>query len=217
MVTVSQTALGINEGDKFGAWTVAGPPFRFSFSPHYRAVLRCNCGFVTVGQLHNLKTGASTCCKSCGGTIHGQSRTRLYGIWRHMITRCHKPDDTQFHNYGARGIAVCQEWRESFDVFKAWAEANGYADTLEIDRENNNLNYSPDNCRWVTRTVNSLNKRTTRFVTAFSETKTAKAWCDDERCKVTYHVLHERLVRFGWDAERAISTPCRTMHKRRVG
>ena len=76
-----------------------------------------------------------------------------------MIRRCTDERCASFRYYGGRGISVCQEWRDSPARFIAWAITNGYRTGLEIDRINNDGNYEPDNCRWVTHSVNQLNKR----------------------------------------------------------
>lgn len=92
-----------------------------------------------------------------GHAILGQ-RTRLYGIWRGFRQRCTNPKATGFADYGGRGITVHTDWNK-FEGFKAWAEANGYADDLSIERRNVNLNYDPRNCYWATNTVQACNKR----------------------------------------------------------
>ena len=84
-----------------------------------------------------------------------KSQTRLYHIWANMRERCSNKNGKEFHCYGGRGITVCQEWEKSFESFKEWALANGYAENLTIDRINNDSNYSPENCRWITLSENS--------------------------------------------------------------
>lgn len=85
------------------------------------------------------------------------SRTEpLYRVWAAMKNRC---KDTTKPNYGGRGITVCDEWNDSYIVFRTWAESSGYREGLSIDREKNDLGYSPDNCRWTTSTVQSRNRR----------------------------------------------------------
>ena len=93
---------------------------------------------------------------------HGQSHTRLHGIWCSMKTRCLCSTAKVFHYYGGRGIKVCQEWIDSFEAFRDWAHANGYAEHLELDRIDTNGNYEPRNCRWATRHQQMTNTRKRR-------------------------------------------------------
>ncbi len=88
----------------------------------------------------------------------GSSKHRLYAVWNVMVQRCHFPTNTRFMYYGARGVQVCVDWRHDPSLFYAWAEKNGYEEGLEIDREDNDGDYTPDNCRWVTHQVNSSNR-----------------------------------------------------------
>lgn len=90
---------------------------------------------------------------------HGKSNTRLYSIWNHMKQRCYNKNKDSYINYGARGITVCDDWKDDFTAFESWAISNGYQDTLTIDRINSNGNYEPSNCRWTTADVQSANTR----------------------------------------------------------
>ncbi len=85
---------------------------------------------------------------------HGQSRTPLYRRWKAMLDRCHRPAAHNYRFYGGRGVVVCDAWRADFMAFKAWAEGAGYAPHLELDRENPDGPYSPENCRWKTKREN---------------------------------------------------------------
>ena len=89
---------------------------------------------------------------------HGMTKTPLYFVWVDMIRRCEKKNRVAYKNYGGRGISVCAEWHNS-SVFIEWALNNGYNKYLILDRIDNNGNYNPDNCRFVTRTESELNKR----------------------------------------------------------
>ena len=92
--------------------------------------------------------------------FHGDSgNNKLYNTWGNMIQRCENPKVEQFNDYGGRGIKVCKKWRTSYSKFKKWAMKNDYSDKLTLDRENNDEGYTPDNCRWVTRSIQSQNSR----------------------------------------------------------
>jgi hypothetical protein len=86
------------------------------------------------------------------------SKSRLFRIWDNMNRRCSDYKATGWKHYGGRGITVCPEWLD-FIPFMNWAMANGYTENLEIDRIDNDGNYEPSNCRWITRTENNRNKR----------------------------------------------------------
>lgn len=90
--------------------------------------------------------------------IHGMSKHRLHNVWSLMKRRCYQKGSVSYHNYGAKGITVCDEWLESSKAFFDWALSNGYGDDLEIDRIDNLKGYSPDNCRFVSRRDNCLNR-----------------------------------------------------------
>lgn len=90
---------------------------------------------------------------------HNKSTTRLYSIWKHMKQRCYNTNKDSYINYGARGITICQDWKDNFINFETWALSNGYSDNLTIDRKDVNGNYEPSNCRWVTSSVQQANTR----------------------------------------------------------
>jgi len=90
---------------------------------------------------------------------HGMKRTKMYGRWCGMISRTTNPNVYAYKNYGERGIKVCSEWRYDFLAFYKWAITHGYEDGLEIDRKDNNGDYTPENCHFTTPYLNSLNRR----------------------------------------------------------
>ncbi len=89
---------------------------------------------------------------------HGMTDTSLYAVWRCMLDRCDGKIYASRRRYFDRGISVCLTWRRSFTSFKNWSLCNGYKEGLELDRRDNNGNYCPKNCRWVTRTHNGMNR-----------------------------------------------------------
>lgn len=130
----------------------------------------CDCGNEKVVRGRALRKGST---KSCGCllsecskkrmtklcTKHGHSDSKLYRVWCAMRERCYKENNSGFKNYGGRGITVCDEWRNSFGAFYDWAMANGYRKGLEIDRIDNDGNYEPKNCHWITPLENCQNTR----------------------------------------------------------
>ena len=91
--------------------------------------------------------------------IHGLRSTKLYRIWRAIKTRVLNPKNERYGDYGGRGIKVCDEWKNDFMPFYNWAMSNGYSDELSIDRIDNDGNYEPNNCRWVSSNIQNRNKR----------------------------------------------------------
>lgn len=137
---------------------------------------------------------------------HGLSHTRLYATWRGMLSRCDNREDKYFKDYGRRGIAVCSEWKD-FENFYTWAIANGYDDSLTIERIDNDKGYSPDNCRWATAKEQSNNRRSNHLLTHRGKIQTLKQWSDE--LGINYQTLQSRIHASGWPIEKALTTPVR--------
>ena len=143
----------------------------------------CDCGNSVSVATNHLTSGQTI---SCGcrryetkNQTHGMKQTRLYGIWCGMKKRCNNPNDHNYKNYGARGIKVCAEWEKDFVAFNCWALLNGYSDDLTIDRKDNNGDYCPQNCRWVTHSEQQSNRSNNVYMTINGETKTIAKWCKE--------------------------------------
>jgi hypothetical protein len=117
----------------------------------------------------------------------------LYHVWKGMIYRCHGNAVCQpyYESYQGRGIKVCDEWRESFDAFKTWALNSGYREGLTLDREENDRNYTPGNCRWVDRSAQQRNQRRTVVIEIDGERKPLQEWC--EIYNAPYHPVYYRI------------------------
>lgn len=113
---------------------------------------------------------------------HGLYKTRQYGIWKGMRSRCYLKTNHVYELYGGRGITICDEWKDDFKAFYDWSVENGYADNLTIDRIDVNKGYSPDNCRWVTQAEQSKNRRNCRWITYKGETKILIDWARTFGC-----------------------------------
>ena len=90
---------------------------------------------------------------------HNLCNTRIYGIWKAIKGRVLNPKYKTYKYYGGRGITICDEWKNDFKSFYGWAMSNGYSDELTIDRIDNDGNYEPNNCRWVTKNIQNRHKR----------------------------------------------------------
>lgn len=86
----------------------------------------------------------------------------FYITWQNMKARCLNKKNNKYKNYGERGIKICDEWL-TIKGFSKWALNNGWKDGLTLDRIDNNGNYCPENCKWITRSENSRKKRTTKI------------------------------------------------------
>ncbi len=173
------------------------------------------CGRETIQSGSQVRKGK---IKSCGCKSkelisiarlkHGDSQSRLYGIWSSMKNRCYgNYDKNQIRNYKERGITICDEWLHDYSAFKEWAIDNGYADNLTIDRINNDKGYSPDNCRWITKEEQASNRRTNVFITINNITHTMSEWCRINNINV--EAACKRIEAYGWDPVKAVTTPTR--------
>lgn len=138
------------------------------------------------------------------GYKHGRKGTRLYRIWQAMKTRCHNAKSPRYSDYGARGIVVCEEWRNDFQNFYDWAMENGYSDKLTIDRIDNDKSYSPDNCRWSTIKIQNRNSRHNKLLTLNNETHCLTEWA--EITGLTVSCICNR-IRYGWKIEDVLTKP----------
>jgi hypothetical protein len=130
----------------------------------------CDCGATVVVSGGNLSSGNSKSCgclckerTSAASKTHGMSEHPLFKVWSGIKKRCTNPKTERWPVYGGRGIKICDRWKDSFENFYA-DMAPGYQKGLQIDRIDNDGDYCPENCRWVTAKENSRNRRSNRLI-----------------------------------------------------
>ena len=221
--TMSETESGVHQADRWsnkfllekgaivGRLTLlkadpASPPKR------KRWITLCSCGSEKSVAARHLRVGAT---KSCGcllaenktGETHGLSHVPEYKIWDGMICRCTQPSQESWKDYGGRGIKVCDRWRNSFEAF--YADLGPRPSSIHcIERNDNDGNYEPCNCRWATRKEECRNRRSSKRITIKGVTKTLVEWT--EVYNIAYKPVLLRINRRGWDPEVALSTPIKS-------
>ncbi len=139
------------------------------------------------------------------GHCSKSGKSKTYRTWRSMMQRCYRVKEKSYANYGARGISVCERWR---DFVNFLADMGEVPDGMELDRIDNARGYEPGNCRWATRKMQMRNTRLTLMLTHNGTTRAAGDWADGAGLKVK--TLKQRL-KSGWDMDAALSTPLLTL------
>lgn len=154
-------------GQKFGRLTVIKRGE--NIDNHAGWICQCECGNIVNVNGKYLREGKTTSCGCYHNELlrersltHGKTHTRLYRIWANIISRCCNSNVDCYEYYGGRGISICDEWKNNFENFYEWSINNGYNEQLTIDRINNDGNYEPSNCRWVTMKEQCKNRRKRR-------------------------------------------------------
>lgn len=166
---------------RIGRLFVAGLGDVQGTTPRWRCV--CDCGKEVFVCGSDLRAGKQ---KSCGclrteqsvtlNTIHGKSRSVEAHIWNAMKQRCSNKNNIAFQNYGGRGIDVCERWKSSFESFLQDMGPRP-SNSHSIDRRDNDLGYTPDNCYWATGIEQASNTRRNVFVPDGDESVTVMEWC----------------------------------------
>lgn len=201
---------------KFNKLLVIDKAFTKNREVYWKCI--CECGNTIYVSTANLNSNR---VKSCGclklerllerSTTHNKSKTRIYHIWKSMRQRCYNENDYSYKNYGGREIKVCDEWYNDFTAFYNWSIEHNYQENLTIDRIDNNGNYEPENCRWVSKLIQSNNTRFNKYITINNETKSLADWC--RYYNLNYNSVEQRINRYHWEPSKALLTPFRKINK----
>lgn len=165
----------------------------------------CDCGntkIVAKDQLVRTDAKRTISCGCAKGVDSiGLYYTKIHGVWNSMIQRCYNPNVKTYDRYGGRGICVCDEWRYSFKAFYEWAMSSGYDEKagMTLDRINNDLGYSPNNCRWATKAEQANNRSSNKMISFNGETHNISEWATI--LNVNYKTLHNRLRTHNYEYE----------------
>ena len=153
------------------------------------------CGKPCEMALNNAKAGGGC---GCGKKTHGMTDAPIYKTWECMLQRCRNLKAPNYHDYGGRGITVCERWHK-FENFHE--DMDPRPDGRSLDRINNDGNYEFDNCRWATAREQSNNRRNTVMINGEPLAVVAR------RHGMSPNLLYNRYVRLGWTLDRALNTP----------
>jgi len=172
---------------------------------------QCDCGKQKLVAGCHLVSGA---IRSCGHLIGDATRKRCtkhglatragsdptYNSWCAMWTRCTNPNQPGWLNYGARGIGVCDRWKD-FDAFLR--DMGPRPEGRTLDRIDSDADYSPENCAWATRVRQNRNKRNSIVIEHDGKALPLADWA--ELLGMNYSTLYNRLYRCGWSVEAAFA------------
>jgi ribosomal protein S16 len=183
-------------GEVYGSLTIIGLFEGVSASGRKlrMASCLCVCGNEVSCEKYNLSTGNTKRCRDCAKNsrgkkkkTHGHSMSfkdrdpigyKCYYTWQAIKRRCNNKQDGAYNRYGGRGINICDRWADSYQNFLDDMGPPPSADH-QIDRADNDGNYKPENCKWVTGLENARNKRNNRSIFAFGKEQTLQAWANE--------------------------------------
>jgi hypothetical protein len=143
---------------------------------------------------------------------HGMSGTKFYMVWSGMKRRCYNKKEECYPRYGGRGIRVSNEWLNFINFYNDMYD--GYSDGLQIDRIDNGLGYSKENCRWVTLIEQANNKSSIVLYEYNGKSLSIGAWAREVGIKKS--TLRARIKIYGWNIGKAITTPVRVKSRIRI-
>ena len=201
-------------GDRYGRLIAIGFHERIRRSTKWKYL--CDCGKVCVIDCMSVKRGGTKSCGclareiwSANGTRrkkHGMKGRPEYTCWARLKTRCYKLDSPDYPDYGGRGITVCERWLSSFENFYADMGPRP-SSSHSIDRIDNSLGYSPENCRWADDHQQCRNRRSNINVEYNGQVMCLKD--ASSLAGISYYTVRARIQKFGWSVEKALTAPKR--------
>jgi hypothetical protein len=188
-----------------------------------KASVICDCGKEKDVLIYHLTSGKTLSCGCLGrehrmaaNTKHGKTprgkRSRIYRVWSNMLQRCNNPDNPSYHQYGAIGITVCDEWLTFENFYKDVGDQDD--PKMSLDRIDSRGPYAPDNVRWATAKQQARNMVTNRLLTLNGVSKCVAEWA--EELGISTNVINARINQMQWDPVRALTTPVRKLSKRKT-
>jgi hypothetical protein len=195
-------------GTKWGNWTVLEHDLEKSVKRHTYYKCVCDCGTIKTVRADMLRNGVSKSC-GCFKKEQQSQRAKVHGLYQHplnkrwitMNQRCTNPNVNRYERYGGRGLKVCDEWKNDFLAFYNWSMENGYSSKMTLDRINNDGDYCPENCRYISNKEQQFNKSTNHYVEIEGVSKTIYEWC--EEYGVNRNLFNWRL-RYGWTGKKLL-------------
>ena len=185
----------------FGRWTVITEAEKRKSRRFWHC--RCECGNEATVDGKELRIGRSTGCIRCRNRTHGKSaECPEYSIWKGICSRCQNPNNQDHHHYAGRGIRLSDDWKSFEAFYRDMGPRPSPKHTVE--RLDNSLGYSAENCQWDTRKAQARNTRRNHMLTFNGETHCISEWA--EQLGMSCKALHSR-IRNGWTTEEALTIP----------
>lgn len=172
---------------------------------------KCECGN---GRLKSIRSSDlyQDKIRSCGCLVSANKSNinkRLRKIYADMKQRCYNERNCSYKHYGAKGVKIHKAWLDDPNKFYEWAMKNGYEDNLTIDRIDAHKNYTPKNCRWVSKSEQAINKRETVYIVVNGKKKSISEWAS--LSEITIDEFYNRL-KLGWNIKDACTVKNQDKH-----
>jgi hypothetical protein len=202
--------IDLSIGAKIGNLTILSAPYTIN-GKHSYSTVRCDCGVVKDARRDSIRSGRVVSCgcvaarkirERCtkhGHTKHGAKPTPEYKSWADMIQRCTNPRQCVYNYYGARGITVCERWKDFSNFF---ADMGKRPKSKSLERVDNNKGYEPGNCCWATHKEQMQNTRRTRYVVVAGKPLSARVAA--KALGISVHRIYWRVWKYGCTHQEAV-------------